>query len=446
MTEIFATLLNMSIVASFMVLAVIILRLILKKSPKWIRCVMWGMVAVRLIIPFSFESKFSLIPNAQEVNSTSSTTTSYINSSVESYAPTQATTNPPDVLSILSIVWVVGVALMLAYLIFSYIRLSRMVVGSVRLKENIWLCDHISSPFVLGVFKPKIYLFSSMDESQNKYVIAHEQAHLKRFDNVWKPMGFLLLSIYWFNPLIWFAYWLFIKDIELACDESVVKTFNLNDKKAYSDALLSCSSTIKTALACPLAFGESNVKQRIKSVLSYKKPKFYVVVGTVLACIIAFVLFMTNPIGAIENEDTKPVEDNTIPTVAATQEVTETVPATTAQVTEKPTEKPTEATKEATEEVEEYVAEDNSDYNDYYDDSYSYENYSNEEREYSIIEPQEIPKIDPEKYAHVYDGYSSSNDDNFGLSVGQPNQGYANAWTGTDANNNDIYKWDSLVP
>lgn len=436
MTEFFATLLNMSIVASFMVLAVIILRLILKKSPKWIRCVMWGMVAVRLIVPFSFESKFSLIPNAQKVNSASSSTTSYINSSVESYAPTQATTNPPDVLSILSIVWIVGVALMLAYLIFSYIRLSRMVIGSVRLKENIWLCDHISSPFVLGIFKPKIYLFSSMDESQNKYVIAHEQAHLKRFDNIWKPMGFVILSIYWFNPLIWLAYWLFIKDIELACDESVIKTLNFNDKKAYSSALLSCSTTIKTALACPLAFGESNVKQRIKSVLSYKKPKFYIMVGTILACIVAFALFMTNPIGAIENEDTKPVEDNTTPMVLATQEVTETIHATTAPVTEKPTEKPTEkateATTEATEEVEEYVAEDNSDYNYYYDDSNSYE-----EPQYNIIEPEPFER-EPYDFSDVYGEYNSSNNDKFDLIVGQYNQGYAN--------NNDALKWDLLAP
>ena len=273
MTEIFATLLNMSIVASFMVLAVIVLRLILKKSLKWIRCVMWGMVAIRLVIPFSFESKFSLIPNAQKVNSASSTTMSYINSSVESYAPTQATTTAPDVLSLMSIVWIVGVVLMIAYLLFSYIRLSRMVVGSVRLKENIWLCDHISSPFVLGVFKPKIYLFSSMDESQNKYVIAHEQAHLKRFDNVWKPLGFVLLSIYWFNPLIWLAYWLFIKDIELACDESVIKTLSLNDKKAYSNALLSCSTTIKNSFSVSARIWREQRKAKNKKCAELQKAK-----------------------------------------------------------------------------------------------------------------------------------------------------------------------------
>lgn len=213
MDAIFVKILNMSIVASWLIIAIIILRFVLQNSPKWIRCVMWLMVAIRLIIPFSFESNLSLVPNAQSLDSTSYSSTSYIDSDGVDNAVGEVIADinksaeaPTDILSIISLVWVIGVALMLGYMLLSYVRIYVKVRERVKLKDNIWLCDHIESPFVLGVFKPQIYLHSSMNDIESEYVIAHEQAHLKRFDNIWKPFGFVLLSIYWFNPLCWIAY------------------------------------------------------------------------------------------------------------------------------------------------------------------------------------------------------------------------------------------------
>lgn len=295
MEAVFIKILNMSIVASWLIFAVIIFRLLLKSAPKWIRCVMWAMVAVRLIIPFSFESRLSLIPNTQKLYDTGNSSTAYVNSAPVIF---QETEDKPDILAIVSLVWLIGVAVMLIYMLSSYIYLRIAVRESVRLKGNIRLCDHIKSSFVLGFFNPIIYLDSALTDKETEYVIAHEQAHLKRHDNIWKPLGFILLSVYWFNPLCWIAYWLFNKDIELACDEKVVKTLDVQGKKEYSTALLLCSSNHHMIAACPLAFGENNVKQRIKSALHYKKPSKYVVVTAGIACLFVAVSFMTDPLSA----------------------------------------------------------------------------------------------------------------------------------------------------
>lgn len=298
----FIKIFNMSVVSIWLILAVIILRMLLKNAPKWIRCVMWAMVDVRLVVPFSFESSFSVIPNAQEFNEASYSSTSYISSGAGegsvflNNSAVRAEGASLSVIGIISLVWFVGVVIMLAYMLISYVKLSKTVRERIKVEDNIWICDRIKTPFVLGIFRPKIYLLPSMSNNEKEYVIAHEKTHLKRLDNIWKPLGFILLSIHWFNPLCWIAYWLFNKDIELACDEKVVKELDLKGKKDYSTALLMCSSESHTVSVCPLAFGENNIKHRIKSVLGYKKPALRVIVISFAACAAVAASFMTDPL------------------------------------------------------------------------------------------------------------------------------------------------------
>lgn len=238
MNAVFIKLLNMSITASWLVLAVIILRFLLKKAPKWIRGILWGFVAIRLICPFSLESIFSLVPSAEPIpqniivseNPAINSGLPLLNQTInpiisESLAPNIGNSvNPMQIITFAaSVIWIVGIIAMLLYTLISYIRICRKVREAVQLKENIWVCDHILTPFILGIVRPRIYLPSSMDEADMKYVISHEKAHLKRKDHIWKPLGFLLLSVYWFNPILWVAYVLLCKDIEFACDEKVIR-------------------------------------------------------------------------------------------------------------------------------------------------------------------------------------------------------------------------------
>ena len=312
LNEIFLKLFNMSISASWLVFAILVFRLVLKKSPKWISCCLWALVGVRLVNPFSFESILSLIPSAETVNSEnffysqSPTITtgvqsfnSYVNPIIsESFAPTPgASVNPTQILGfVLSSVWLTGMAVMFLYALISFLRLKKTVAASVNVKENIYVCDEVKSPFILGIIKPKIYIPSDMDEGIMNYVIAHETAHIKRRDYLWKPIGFLLLSVYWFNPVVWLSYILLCRDIELACDEKVIRDMQTGDKKAYSEALLSCSVSQRMITACPVAFGEVGVKKRIKSVLNYKKPAFWVILVALIASVAIGVCFMTDPL------------------------------------------------------------------------------------------------------------------------------------------------------
>ncbi len=311
MEALFIKLLNMSITASYLVLAVVLLRLLLKKAPKAIFVAMWALVGLRLMVPFSLESIFSLIPSAEPVPEdiayvpipTVQTGVQFFNSAVNpvlqhSFAPTPgASVNPMQIaLRVASIVWAVGAAAMLCYCAFSYLRIHRKVREAACLNGRIWLCDSISSPFILGLFRPKIYLPSNMNQQDMEYVLAHENAHLKRRDHLWKPLGFLLLAVYWFNPLMWLAYILLCRDIELACDEKVMKQMGSEAKKPYSEALLNCSVKPRMIAACPLAFGEVGVKDRIKSVLSYKKPAFWIIVVAIVLCVAAVAFFFTNPV------------------------------------------------------------------------------------------------------------------------------------------------------
>lgn len=311
MAAVFLKLLNLSISASWLVLAVLVLRLISKRSPKWVNVLLWGIVALRLVLPFSIESALSLIPSAETVSPaavqfapapTITSGVSVIDNAVNpslsehfSAVPT-ASVNPLHVWTeIAGLVWLIGLGAMLLYALVSYLRLRRRVSVSLCVRENIYLCDAISSPFILGVVKPHIYLPSTLDEVQRQNVLSHERAHLTRRDHWWKPLGFALLAVYWFNPVLWLAYTLLCRDIELACDERVIRTMDESAVKTYSTVLLACSIPRKAVITCPLAFGEVGVKERVKNALHYKKPAFWVVAASVAVCVVMAVCFLTNP-------------------------------------------------------------------------------------------------------------------------------------------------------
>jgi len=310
MNEVFLKVLNMSIAASWLILAVVVLRLVLKKAPKWIAVLLWGIVALRLVVPFSFESALSLIPSAETFSPHNiqyeapaiSSGIPAVNHAVnpilsETFAPNPVGSVNPLYLwtFVVSVIWLIGIAAMLLYAIISYVQVRRSVAERVPYEENIFLCDHVKSPFILGLLRPKIYLPSGMEAAAMEPVIAHEKAHLTRRDHWWKPMGFLILAVHWFNPLCWIAYVLLCRDIELACDEKVIRQMDLDGKKQYSAALLECSTGRRLVTICPLAFGEVGVTERVKNVLNYKKPAFWVIAVAVIACAVVTVCFATNP-------------------------------------------------------------------------------------------------------------------------------------------------------
>lgn len=311
MAAVFLKLLNLSISASWLVLAVLVLRLVSKRSPKWMNVLLWGIVALRLVLPFSIESALSLIPSAETVSPAAvqfdpaptitsgvSVIDNAVNPSLSEHfaAVPTASVNPLYVWTeIAGWVWLIGLGAMLLYALVSYLRLRRRVSVSLPIQDHIYLCDAISSPFILGVVKPRIYLPSGLDEVQRQNVLAHEQAHLARRDHWWKPLGFALLAVYWFNPVLWLAYTLLCRDIELACDERVIRTMDESAVKTYSTVLLACSMPRKAVITCPLAFGEVGVKERVRNALYYKKPAFWVVAASVAVCVVVAVCFLTDP-------------------------------------------------------------------------------------------------------------------------------------------------------
>lgn len=315
MSSIFLKLVNMSVSAGWLILAVVAFRLVLRRTPKAIICALWGLVAVRLLLPIHFESMFSLVPSAQtipmniamaprpEIDSGIAAIDQAVNPVlVQSMAPAElASANPLQIwIPVLTAVWLMGMAVMLTYALISYLRLCRRVRVSLRVEDNVYLCDQVESPFILGILRPRIYFPSDMAEGEYRYVLAHERAHLRRRDNLWKPIGYLLLCVYWFNPLCWLAYILLCRDIELACDEKALRSLGVEQKKAYSRALLSCSVSRGSIAACPVAFGMVGIKQRVQAVLHYKKPAFWVIQVGILACILVAVCFLTDPVQAEE--------------------------------------------------------------------------------------------------------------------------------------------------
>lgn len=318
MAEIFQKALNMSIAAGWLILAVIALRLLLRRAPKRFRLLLWAVVGLRLALPWSIESALSLIPSAQtlpdgimlERAPVLDTGISALNGAINpgftaAFTPELgASANPLQVLlPIAAAFWMLGAAAMLLWALVSWLRLRKRVREAVRLEENVYECE-IASPFVLGLFRPRIYLPFSLENGERELVLAHERAHITAGDHIIKPLGWLLLAAHWYNPLVWLAYALFCRDIELACDERVVHGLSLSDRADYSQALLDLSRPRGGVRACPLAFGESSVKGRVKSVLSYKKPAFWLVLLAVVVCVGAAVCFLTDP-----KEEAEPVDD-----------------------------------------------------------------------------------------------------------------------------------------
>lgn len=398
MDIIFTSVFNMSIAASMLIIAVILLRLIFKNVPKWIRCVLWLFVALRLVIPISFESPFSLVLNAQTINSTSNSSVSYVSSSVNS--DSLNTIHDVNIIEILSYIWVVGFTVMLIYMFYSYWRLHLKIRESVVIKDNIIICDRISSPFVFGIIKPRIYLPSNLSEEERLYVLAHEQEHINHHDNLWKPLGYLILSIHFFNPICWVAFKLFTNDIELACDERVIRNFDTESKKGYSNALLSCSIKHSFLSACPFSFGESGLKQRIKNVLGYKKPTFRIAILSFAVCLLTVMSFMTNPITSVLkiHSDSQSSAINNLRNVYFNfAEIPTTVPVTESAI--KPTEPKKDDIKEEESVKSETVTENESseefdndtEISDDYDYSYSDESYQEDSNTYDPVADNLVP-------------------------------------------------------
>lgn len=310
MSELFLAIFNTAVTAGWLVLAVLVARLLLKNAPGWAKCALWAIVGLRLIWPFELESILSLVPSAQTlppaelydytpeihtgiyaVNSTINPvfTETFLSGPQNSVNPLQI------VVMIASVLWIVGMVAMAGYADFSYLRLRRRVAVSIPAGEGVYLCDTISSPFILGLVKPKIYLPSELPREQWDAILSHERAHLARRDHWWKPLGFALLTVFWFHPLLWVAYILLCRDVELACDEKVIKTLSPEEKQAYSQTLLQCSMPRKWITACPLAFGETSVKTRIKAVLHYKKPTLWIIIAALVICSVLAVCFLTEP-------------------------------------------------------------------------------------------------------------------------------------------------------
>ena len=317
MDALFIKILNMSITASWLIISVMITRLLIRKAPKWISCLLWGFVMIRLICPFSFESSLSVIPSKEVIpqdialseSPAISTGVSAINRTlnpiIESLAPTVGgSVNPLQVWTAVGTwIWLAGIVVMLAYALISYLKLKKQVAASVPLGDGIMACDEVKSPFILGIFKPTIYIPSDLAGESLEYVLGHEEAHLKRKDHLWKPLGYLLLAVYWFNPLCWAAYVLLSRDIEMACDEKVIRDMDREQTAGYSQALLNASYHVRGVRACPVAFGEVSVKQRVKGVLNYKKPAFWVIVVALVLCVALGVTLLTDP--ATKNDEQK---------------------------------------------------------------------------------------------------------------------------------------------
>lgn len=310
MSTVFLKILNLSYSASWLILAVLIVRLLLKKAPKWINCLLWALVAVRMILPFSLESAMSLLPSKEVLPADiQSTDVPHIESGIyainntvnpviaDTLAPAEVSSvNPMQVVvSVLCIVWVAGILAMTLYAFISFVKIKRSVREAAILEKGIMECDDVKSPFILGILRPVIYVPSGMDSETLELVLAHEKAHMKRCDYIWKPLGYALLSVYWFNPLSWIAYILLCRDIESACDEKVIRDKSSDYMAAYSQALLDCSIQRRRIAACPVAFGETGVKMRIKNVLSYKKPAFWIILASLAVCVVLAVCFLTDP-------------------------------------------------------------------------------------------------------------------------------------------------------
>ena len=319
MSQVWIKVVNLSIQASWLVLVIILFRLAAAKAPKWSRVLLWGLVGIRLVCPVTLESMLSLVPSAETISPDIMTQTDpsvdtgipAVNNTVNPLINYSFSPNPGDsanplqiLIPLLSVIWLAGIGLLIIYTIVSYARLRYRLATAVHLRDNIWQSEWVTSPFVFGLVHPKIYLPFTLDEQTQQAVIAHEQAHLQRKDHWWKPLGFVILSVYWFNPLLWIGYLLFCRDIELACDEKAVQEMDASQRADYSQALLDCTAHRHKVSVCPLAFGEVGIRQRVKAVLRYKKPTTWMVAGVLaICCIIAAAFLTSRPVDAAQPPD-----------------------------------------------------------------------------------------------------------------------------------------------
>lgn len=327
MGDIFLELFDRSVSAGWMILAVILFRAAFRGMPKWVRCVLWGCVAIRLVCPFFIESSISLVPEADVLHSV---VTSYsavgrtvaggvtgagnaLSPVLENASVKHASVDAVQTMTLADaagIVWCIGMILLLCSAAVSGIRVRHTVSGAVRDRSNIYFCDAIKTPFIRGFIRPRVYLPSGLAAEEMRHVLAHEEAHLKRRDHLWKPLGFLLLIVYWFQPVCWIAYILFCRDIELACDEEVIRKLSFDERQDYSRTLVSCGQQRRLVSVCPLAFGEVGVRERVKGILNYRKPSRWIVIIALIGCVIIAVCFWTNrpaasPVeGTVEEEHT----------------------------------------------------------------------------------------------------------------------------------------------
>ncbi len=363
MSKLFLDVLNLSIAASWLIAAVLLLRLLIfKKAPKWVSCLLWAVVGVRLIIPFSFESTISLVPSVQTFNTEAvyseisqspvtpeetpvldvnaqdkpitdtsiknpvspentvpekkpnyiqsgidvidSNANTYIKETVTNTSNNTETVNPIRTFAdTASIVWICGVSAMLVYAVVQYILLRRRVSAFIAEGSDIRRSEYVGSPFILGLFRPRIYLPFGLSEESEEYIISHERAHLKRGDHLIKPFGYAILSVYWFNPLVWIAYIMLCKDIECACDEKVVKDMDADMRKIYALALVECGVKRSLITACPVAFGEIGLKERVKNTLNYKKPVLWIIIAAIIIVSIVAVMFLSSQVSENENQE-----------------------------------------------------------------------------------------------------------------------------------------------
>lgn len=309
--ELFLWFFNRSVSALWLIAAVILLRLCLKKAPKWINCALWGICALRLVLPFSLESVLSLIPSAETVppeviyhsrphiESGIPAVDNTVNSQITEYyyeGVTVANGAGISAASFAAFVWIIGILALLIYATISFVRLNKRVRGACELEKGVYESAAVTTPFILGVFRPRIYLPLDMDAKTADYVLRHERAHLHRADHIFKPLGFIILALYWFNPLVWIAYVLYCRDIELACDEKVISGLDAEKRADYAEALLGCAAGSRRFSACPLAFGEVSVKDRVKKALNYKKPVLWIIIAAVICAIVLSACFLTDPV------------------------------------------------------------------------------------------------------------------------------------------------------
>ena len=274
MEQVFINVLNNAITVSALIVAVMIVRAFGKKMPKWVACLLWMIVAIKLVIPVPIESVLSLVPTGK---------------------PISASVNPmQNFLHIGALTWLVGMIVMLTYAVATYVFVRKRVSASVKIASKVYECDDISDSFILGIISPRVYLPSGLAGDAKDYILKHEFAHLSRFDHIWKPFGFVILAAYWFNPLCWVAYILLCRDIEYACDEKVTKNIEKSEKAEYCRVLLENSVPKKMIAACPVAFGETDVKNRIKNIANYRKPAFWITLASIVACIVVGMCFATS--------------------------------------------------------------------------------------------------------------------------------------------------------